>query len=118
MFSDSVDPNEIGAQFSAKAIRAIDRVMDVRSRVGIESFLDVLYHDVVADPLKEVRRVYDFIGLDFTPETEAAMQQWLIDNGRTKHGTHRYRLEDFGLARSDIDPNFEAYRERFGVPIE
>ena len=118
MFSDDVDAEEIGAQFGAKAIRAIGRVMDVRSRAHDDSFLDVLYHDVVADPLKEVRRVYDFIGLDFAPETEAAMRQWLIDNARTKHGTHHYRLEDFGLARSDIDPDFEAYREKFGVPIE
>jgi hypothetical protein len=118
MFSDDVDPNEIGAQFGAKAIRAIERVMDVRSRVSRESFIDVLYHDVVADPLKEVRRVYDFIGLDLTPETEAAMQQWRVDNRQTKHGTHNYRLEDFGLSRSGIDPHFEAYREKFGVPIE
>jgi hypothetical protein len=118
MFSDVVDPDEIGEQFGAKAIRAIECVMDVRSRVGQESFLDVLYHDVVADPLKEVRRVCDFIELDLTPETEAAVQQWLVDNRQTKHGTHNYRLEDFGLSRSGIDPNFEAYREKFGVPIE
>ncbi len=118
MFSDTVDPDEIGAQFGAKAIHAIECVMDVRSRVGRESFLDILYHDVVADPLKEIRRVYDFIGLDLTPESEAAAQQWLVDNRQTKHGTHHYQLEDFGLSRSGIDRNFEAYRDKFGVPIE
>jgi hypothetical protein len=118
MFSDEVDPDEIGAQFGAKAVRAIERLMDVRSRVSNESFLDVLYQDVVSDPLKEVRRVCDFIGIDLMPETEATMQQWRADNKQTKHGTHRYQLEDFGLSRSAIDPNFEAYREKFGVPIE
>jgi hypothetical protein len=118
MFSNNVNPDEIGQQFGAKAIRAIDRVMDVRSRKSPDSFLDVLYQDVVADPLKEVRRVYDFIGLDLTPESEAAMQRWRVENRQTKHGTHHYQLEDFGLSRSGIDPNFEAYREKFGVPIE
>ena len=118
MFSDGVDAREIGAQFGAKAIRAVERVMDVRRRMGPDSFLDVLYQDVVADPLKEARRVYDFIGLELQPETEAAMQQWRSDNRQTKHGTHHYRLEDFGLSRSSLDPEFEAYRGRFGVPIE
>jgi len=118
MFSDRVDADEIGAQFGAKAVRAIARLMDVRMRVGEASFLDVIYQDVVSDPLKEIRRVYDFIGFDLAPETEAAMQQWRADNEQTKHGTHNYQLEDFGLSRSDIDPDFEAYRERFGVPIE
>jgi hypothetical protein len=118
MFSDEVDPDAIGAQFGAKAVRAIERLMDVRSRVSNESFLDVIYQDVVTDPLKEVRRVCDFIGIDLMPETEATMQQWRVDNKQTKHGTHRYQLEDFGLSRSAIDPNFEAYREKFGVPIE
>jgi predicted TIM-barrel fold metal-dependent hydrolase len=118
MFSDAVDAVEIGAQIGAKAIRAVERLMDVRRRVDSEAFLDVLYQDVVADPLKEVRRVFDFIGLDLPPASEAAMQRWLADNRQTKHGIHHYELSDFGLDRSMLDPNFEAYRSRFGVPIE
>jgi hypothetical protein len=118
MFSDAVDADEVGAQFGAKAIRAVDRLMDVRSRRGQDSFLDVLYQDVVADPLKQVRRVYDFIGLDLSPEIEATMERWRSENSQTKHGTHRYRLEDFGLDREGLDPRFAAYREQFGVPIE
>jgi hypothetical protein len=118
MFSDRVDAGEIGVQFSAKAIRAVERVMDVRDRLGGDSFIDVLYQDVVSDPLKQVRRVYDFLGLDLTPETEAAMQRWRSENRQTKHGTHQYSLEDFGLDRAALDPKFETYRERFGVPSE
>lgn len=118
MFCDDVDPLEVGAQFSAKAIRAVDRLMDVRERRGEQHFLDVLYQDVVADPLKEVRRVYDFVGLDLAPATEAAMQAWLADNRQTKHGVHHYALADFGLDRAGLDPHFESYRSRFGVPVE
>ena len=64
-----------------------------------------------------MRRVYDFIGLDVAPETETAMQRWLVANSQTRHGVHRYQLEDFGLDRASLDPHFEAYRERFGVPV-
>ena len=118
MFSDATDPIEVGEQFGAKAIRAVGRLMDVRSRVGSSSFLDVLYQDVVADPLKEVRRVFEFIGLDLTAETETSMQRWLADNSQSKHGVHSYQLSDFGLNRSMLDRHFEPYRNHFGVPIE
>jgi hypothetical protein len=118
LFSDRVDANEVGDQFGAKAIRAVSRLMDARDRLGSDAFLDVLYQDVVADPMKQVRRVYDFVGLDLEVSTEAAMQSWLHDNAQTKHGVHHYRLEDFGLTREQLDPQFRAYRTRFGVPVE
>lgn len=118
MFSDRVDPKKIGEQFSAKAIRAVERSMRARQRIDSEVFLDVLYQDVISDPLKQVRRVYDFIGMELEPETEGAMNDWLRNNTQTKHGVHGYVLEDFGLSRETLDPHFKAYRDRYGVPIE
>ncbi|MDJ0848007.1 MAG: sulfotransferase [Myxococcota bacterium] len=118
MFCDDVDPHEVGEQFGAKAIRAIERLVRVRERGDQGSFLDVLYADLTADPLKEVRRVYDFLDLELAPGTEAAMGRWLAANAQTRHGVHQYRLEDFGLDRPRLDPHFANYRARFGVPAE
>jgi hypothetical protein len=118
MFSDRVDAVEIGQQFSTKAIRAVDRSMDARSRAPDGAFLDVLYQDVLADPLKAVRRIYDFIGYELSAETEAEMHRWLGENEQTKHGVHAYQLSDFGLVREELAPHFDAYRARFGVPSE
>ncbi len=118
MFSDRVDLSEVGQQFRAKAIRAVERSMAARERLPKEAFLDVLYQDVMADPMKQIRRVYDFLGQDLAPETQASMNDWLANNTQTKHGVHSYALEDFGLDRDEIDPHFHAYRERYGVPVE
>ncbi|MDP6980269.1 MAG: sulfotransferase [Myxococcota bacterium] len=118
MFSDRVDVLEVGQQFRAKAIRAVERSMAARERLPRDAFLDVLYQDVVADPIKQVRRVYDFIGLELTPQTEASMQQWRENNRQTRHGVHEYHLEDFGLDRAELDQHFHTYRERYGVPVE
>jgi hypothetical protein len=115
VFSDRVDPGEVGAQLGAKAVRAVSRAMAVRERAPAGAFLDVQYADLLADPLKQMRRIYDFLGLALAPETEAAMQRWLGVNPQNKHGVHRYRLEDFGLDRADLEPRFEDYRSRFGV---
>lgn len=118
MFADRVDPVEIGEQFSAKAIRAVERSMQARRRIDPGAFLDVLYQDLVSDPLKQVRRVYDFIGMELEPTTEGAMKQWLRVNTQTKHGVHGYELADFGLDREALDSHFRAYRDLYGVPIE
>ncbi len=115
VFSEPVDLVEVGAQFGAKAVRAVSRAMEVRDRVGGDFFLDVAYADVLADPLKEMRRIYDFIGLSLAPETETAMQRWIAGNPQNKHGVHRYRLEDFGLDREHLGRDFEPYRARFGI---
>jgi hypothetical protein len=118
VFSDRVDPEEIGAQLGEKAVRAVTRAMDVRDRAAPGTFLDVQYADVLADPLKQMRRIYDFLGLALAPETEASMQRWIAANPQNKHGVHRYRLEDFGLDGEALGPRFEAYRTRFGVGRE
>lgn len=118
MFCEQVDGLEIGRRFGAKAVRAIERTMASRSRLPKERFLDVHYRDTLADPMAQVRRIYEFLDLELTPEVEAAMGTWRAENSPTKHGTHRYRLEDFGLEREALEAHFKAYMERFGIPSE
>jgi len=118
VFSDRVDAREVGAQLADRAVRAVTRAMALRERSGSESFLDVAYADALADPLKQIRRIYDFLGFTLAPATEAAMQHWIATNPQHRRGVHRYRLEDFGLDRSDLERRFEPYRSRFGVPVE
>ena len=118
MLCERVDGLEIGRRFGAKAVRAIERTMASRSRLPEERFLDVHYRDTLADPMAQVRRIYEFLELELTPEVEAAMETWRAENSQTKHGTHRYQLEDFGLEREELEPHFKAYMERFDIPSE
>jgi hypothetical protein len=118
IFSDRVDPEDVGAQLAERAVRAVTRAMQVRERAPSRSFLDVTYPDLLADPLKQIRRIHDFLGLPLAPATEASMQRWLAANPQDKRGVHRYRLEDFRLDRSRLERSFEPYRQRFGVAGE
>jgi hypothetical protein len=118
VFSDRVDPLEVGDQLEEKAVRAVTRAMALRDGARDGAFLDLAYPDLVADPLKAIRRVYDFLGLGLEPETEAAMQRWLAAHPQHGHGVHRYRLEDFGLDRRRLEARFAPYRSRFGVAVE
>jgi hypothetical protein len=118
IFSDRVDPEDVGAQLASRAVRAVTRAMQVRERAPGGSFLDVAYPDLMADPIKQIRRIHDFLGLPLAPATEASMQRWLAANPQNKRGIHRYRLEDFRLDRSQLERSFQPYRQRFGVAGE
>jgi hypothetical protein len=72
----------------------------------------------VANPIHVMRELYQEIGGELTPEAEAGMQQWLVDNARDKRPEHRYSLEEFGLTVADIDDRFDAYYERYAIPLE
>ena len=118
IFSDQVDPREVGAQLSEKAVRAVTDSMQMREKLDPSSFLDVAYAELVSDPMKQIRRIHEFIGAELAPETEQAMQRWLGGNPQNKHGVHRYRLSDFGVDADELSRRFEPYREHYGIPVE
>jgi hypothetical protein len=82
------------------------------------AFLDVAYPDLLDDPMKQVRRIREFLELHPAPGTDAAMQRFLAANPQHKGGVHRYRLEDFGLDSDRLEQRFEPYRSRYGVVRE
>jgi hypothetical protein len=67
------------------------------------------YDDLVADPLAQVRKIYRWLGDDWTPEAERGMRAWLAGNPQNKHGKHSYALADWGFSRADLEPYFSDY---------
>ena len=118
VFSDDVPRAEVGAHWSRKVGRLLDRGMAVRRDAGDEGFFDVSYYDLVSDPVATVRGLYEGLGLDFTDEVASRMRQTREHNPQHKYGRHRYRLEDFGLDPARVEPLFASYRARFGVRFE
>lgn len=118
VFSDMVDPREIGSHWSRKAAKMVGHSMDIRDRMGPERIIDIHYADLMRDPAGCARKIYDFIGLPFTAEHEERVRRWGDSNPQHKHGTHRYRLEDFGLTGQGIRRDFQRYCAAFNVPEE
>lgn len=118
VFSDHVDAREVGRQLSEGAVRGVTRAMEDRERLGEARFLDVAYANLVADPVEQLRRIYDFLGTELRPATLERMEAFRANNPQHKHGVHRYRLEDFGIKREALSERFEPYRARFDVPEE
>jgi len=112
IYSDQAEPKEVGRQWGDKMNRVMKQAMKVRD-ASSGRFVDIWYLDVLRDPLKEVRRIYDLVGLEFTVEAEKCMRQWTIDHARDKRPVHHYTLEEFGYTKEGIERDFAEYRERF-----
>lgn len=118
VFSDAIDPREIGSHWLRKVRRMIDRSLAVRDAGAQASFVDVSYYDLVADPLAQVRRIYAHSGRELTPEAEAAMRQVRERDTQHRYGRHAYSARDFGLSPARIEETFSDYRARFGIRRE
>jgi hypothetical protein len=94
-------------------------MMTARADAAVDDrFVDVHYTRLVSDPLGTLAGVYESLGLELSPDTEAAMAGWLADNHRTRHGVHSYSLADCGLSVNEIDGAFGDYLHRFEVALE
>lgn len=118
LFSQEVDLLDVGRQLRAKQWKGVTDAMEARRRLPEAAFVDVHYADLMADPLKEVRRIYDFLGWQLEPAVSRAMQAYCSRNPKDKRGRHAYTPEAFGLTREGLDRDFAAYRERYGIERE
>lgn len=118
VFSDHVDAREVGSHWLRKVRRMIDRSIAVRDAGRQASFVDVSYYDVLADPIAEVRRIYEHAGLTLTNAAEGALREVVARVVQNRYGRHAYRTRDFGLSPARIEETFGDYRARFAIRRE
>jgi Sulfotransferase family len=118
MHADSVDRQRVGAQWLQRMGWTNDRAMAVRERWASEEgseaarVTDIAFDDAVADPIGQVARVYDAIGLPLTVEAETAMRLWLKERPR-EAARPPYALGDYALLPEQVDERFALYNKRF-----
>jgi hypothetical protein len=114
MHADTVDVDRVGAQWLQRMGWTNDRAMAVRDGWTDEAVrvTDIAFDDAVADPIGQVARVYDAIGLPLTVEAETAMRRWLKERPR-EAARPPYGLADYGLRPEQVDERFTQYNKRF-----
>ena len=77
-------------------------------------FLDVSYSELMADPIRQISRIYNWLDIPLTEEVKEKMRQTLKDENRVnKYGVHKYNLEDFGLSNEEVVNQLQVYMDRF-----
>jgi hypothetical protein len=108
IFTDDQRLITTGDEFAGRMKYAIENAKTARETYG-DRITDVLFDDLVKDPIATVRNIYDRFGYQYSPEMEAGMKRWLAENPQGKHGAHKYDLEQFGLNNAMIDEIFRDY---------
>jgi hypothetical protein len=118
VLSDIVDPVEIARHWLRKQLRMIDASMKVRATALNKKFFDVFYYDLIRDPVCEIRKVYEFLGVPFSKKIEEIMEKARQSNIQYKYGRHIYSLEDFGLEKEKVKKKFAEYCETYRIKEE
>jgi hypothetical protein len=104
----------MGLRETARSARAVEKAEAVK-QLHADQVLDVRHADFHGDPMRVIRRIYPFIGLELTPEVEDAMEQRIAAAPERSHGEHRYSAADFGTTEDEIRERFGSYMARFDL---
>ncbi len=80
---------------------------------------DVLYQDLVADPIATVAHLYDKWDLELAEDARHQMQSYIgARHSSRSPGEHNYRFEDSGLDLAEHRAMVADYQQRYGVASE
>ncbi len=113
--SDHVPVETLSRRWAEAWADGLARTDAVRAARPDLTVADIRYHDLVADPLASVRRVYDELGLELSGAAVDAMRAFLAGRGGSSAVVHRYSLEQFGLDPAEEAERYAPYRQRYGV---
>jgi hypothetical protein len=92
-----VDKHSVVKHFLGALDVRIKRIVKFRSDHPHIPVFDVIYDDLLAQPIDTVRRIYEHFGLAWSEDFERSMLQWLRENPRGKQGRNTYTIDEFGL---------------------
>jgi hypothetical protein len=105
----SIERNVIGKAWLGIMSHSIANFMALRASEGAAAVIDVSFRELVGDPLPAIRRIYDFAGMPYTEESEAAAARWHDENPQHSEGKFEYDLANYGLSVEDIEAAFSTY---------
>ncbi len=116
-FSDDIDPVAIAQAEANYFSEMLSLGMQQRAAMPDEDsrVFDVQFDDIISDPIQVIQSLYRHFDFDFSDTVRGAMQDYLDNRPRDKHGEHHYTLEKFGLSEHQHGPLFADYCRRFGL---
>jgi hypothetical protein len=120
MHSDHVD-HAVLVEFMAMGLEMqMDHVAAERDAGAVpdDQITDVVYKDMVADPVGTIERLYAAWDLPVTSAFRTALDGYLAARHTDRSPAHDYSFDDTGLDRATHRALVAPYQERFGVPSE
>lgn len=114
-----IDPDGLVDYWIDRVERLLRACVRDREMVAADRSLDIGFHELNGNEMSILQTLYDYNGTELLPETKVALQGYLDDNPRGKHGRLRYDLErHFGRSPDEVRSRFDFYFARFDVREE
>ncbi len=113
-----VDPQAIGRYWADRLVDMLGSCVRDRDLLPAARSADVRFDEFMAGDIATVERIYRLAGQPMTPDARAAMDRFMAEHPRGRHGAIAYDLQQFGLDRAERRKALAFYIERFGVALE
>src|SRR5436305_5534562 len=114
-FSDAVDPSIVCREAIDYWSETMDKFLRERDRLADNRICDIQYEEVCREPIRAVRRIYEFFGWSLSKEAEQSMRVLIASQAKRESANHRYNLSQFGANAEDVLSAFGPYCKRFGL---
>jgi len=111
-FSDDLDLHYLGRLNVDQWVKGMTRLLEFRDGGRDLRFFDIDFRTMQADPIGEVRRLYDWLGEPVSPEFEAGMKRWWAENAERREENVHPEPELFGLDLDEVRTRFAPYTTR------
>jgi hypothetical protein len=114
-FSDSVDAFIVCREAIDYWSEAMDKFLIERDGLADNRICDLQYDEIRREPIRAVRRIYEFFGWSLSREAEQNMRVLIASQAKRESANHRYDLSQFGANPDHVLSAFAPYCERFGL---
>jgi Sulfotransferase family len=115
----AIDPPGLLDYWTDRIERLLRALVRDRELIPAENSVDIGFSRLGGNEMTILADVYARNGTDLPQATRSALQRYLAENPRGKHGQVRYDLRrHFGCSADDIRSRFEFYFNRFDVRPE
>ncbi|CAN7519188.1 sulfotransferase [Phenylobacterium sp. LjRoot219] len=113
-----VDMHQVGRDMLHFVSRHIDRIMAFDAQPEGRRVVHVDYYALVADPVGEMRKIHQGLGIGTPDDVAKTVGDWHAANPKNARGRNEYSLEQYGLDASVVAEQFGDYIRRFAIPSE
>ena len=92
---------------------ALRRLVAFRDAGHDQRFHDIAFADFQADPLREIRRLYEWLDEPFSEEAQNNMRTWWKDQGEERQSTGKIDFSELGIPLGEIEERFAFYTDRY-----
>ena len=111
VFTDDMDREYLGRLNVGQWSLGMQRVLAFRDGGADHRFYDIDFRAMQADPIGEVRGLYEWLGEPVSNAFESGMRQWWEQNAANREPSVKASPEEFGLDLDAVRPLFADYVE-------